>query len=151
MKSIKSVFIMFAALVLMGFLGLTGCASFDKNFDTEKIIVQVATMKVIEVGETSIERHIRADSILAVTSEARSWMNRGSVDLGDLRTTLDDRVGQLALSPSDRILADMLINQVVVSLNERIVDGVKLPVPPEEFKYQVNTVLGWIEGAAQLY
>ena len=151
MKSIKSVFVMFAALVLMGFLGLTGCASFDKNFDTEKIIVQVATMKVIEVGDTPIERSQRAERILDVVNEARTWITVGGVNLGELRIALDQRLDELALVPSDRILANMLVDQVMIGLNDRIVNGVKMPVPPQEFVYQVNTVLDWIEGAAKLY
>lgn len=45
----------------------------------------------------------------------------------------------------------MLIDQVMIGLNDRIVNGVKMPVPPEEFVYQVNTVLDWIESAAKFY
>jgi hypothetical protein len=130
---------------------MLGCASFEKNIETEKLIVQVATMKVIEVGDSAVERSQRAERILSVTNDARTWLTMGGVNLGDLRTALDDRLNELELQPSDRILANMLIDQVLVGLNERIVDGVKMPVPPDEFVYQVNTVLDWIEGAARLY
>lgn len=138
-------------LICLAALAFVGCASFDQHFDTEKIIVQVATMKVIEVGDTAIERSQRAERILDVASNARTWLNTGGVNLGDLRAALDQRLDELQLQPSDRILANMLIDQVMIGLNDRIVNGVKMPVPPEEFVYQVNTVLDWIESAAKLY
>lgn len=108
-------------------------------------------MKVIEVGDTEIERSQRAERILDVASDARTWLTTGGVNLGDLRAALDQRLDELQLQPSDRILANMLIDQVMIGLNDRIVNGVKMPVPPEEFVYQVNTVLDWIESAAKFY
>jgi len=130
---------------------MVGCATFEKHIDTEKLIVQIATMKVIEVGDTAEQRHERAARIVSVVSDARTWLSSGGVNLGDLRFKLDERLGELDMQPSDRILASMLIDQVLIGLNERVVNDVKMPVPPEEFVYQVNTVLAWVEGAARLY
>jgi hypothetical protein len=145
MKMVKSF-----AVLLVSICMLVGCASFEENIDTEKLIVQIATMKVIEVGDTAEQRHERAERIISVASDARTWLNSG-VNLGDLRFKLDERLGELDMQPSDRILASMLIDQVLIGLNERVVNDVKMPVPPEEFVYQVNSVLAWVEGAARLY
>jgi hypothetical protein len=142
----------FSCLILCVLVGLmVGCSTFEKHIDTEKLIVQVATMKVIEVGDNAEVRHLRAQKIISVAEDARTWLNTDGVNLGDLRAKITERLDKLDLAPSDRILATLLIDRVIIGLNDRLVNGVKLPVPPEEFVYQVNTVLAWVVGAARLY
>ena len=130
---------------------LAGCASFDEHINTERLLVQVGVMKIIEKGDTVNEQSERAERIVAFTSDARTWLNTEQVGYDQLRTSLVNRLNDMNLAPSDRILATLVIDSVMASLKERVIDGIKLPVPPEQFKYQVNTVLDWAEEFAQSY
>ncbi len=108
-------------------------------------------MKVVEVGETAQARHERAIRIASFASEARTLINIDSFSIDDLKANLILRVAKLDLAPSDQILAGILIDQVVANLRDRVAGTVNLPLAPEQIKYQVNTVLAWVEGAAGLY
>jgi hypothetical protein len=149
LKNSRSILTAVFASVL--FCIVSGCASFEKNIDTEKLLTQIAVMKVVEVGETAQARHERAVRIVAFASDARTLINVESFSIDDLKANLILRVGKLDLVPSDQILAGILIDQVIGNLRERTAGNVNLPIASDQIKYQVNTVLAWVEGAAGLY
>lgn len=130
---------------------ISGCASFQDNINTEYLLTQVGTMKVIEKGDTVIERSQRAERIVELVSEARTYVFDDTAPLDILKSKINERLAKIDMVESDRILANLLVNTVLNSLNERVVNGVTMPVPPDEFRYQVNTVLDWIESTAELY
>jgi hypothetical protein len=149
LKTLRSLF--FTALASIILCILSGCASFEKNIDTEKLLTQVAVMKVVEIGETAQARKERAARIISFASDARTLINVESFSIDDLKANLILRVAKQDLAPSDQILAGILIDQVIGALRERAVGNVNLPNAPEQIKYQANTILAWVEGAAGLY
>lgn len=130
---------------------LVGCGSLTGSIDNDKLLTQVAVMKVIEEGKTAEGMAERKAKILAVAAEAHKWLDFEGVVLADLEGKLKARVDELDLLPSDRLVANILVEAVIKSLNERVVDGVKLPEASEEIKLRVNTVLGWVEDTAKYY
>lgn len=138
-------------LTFLFVFGLFGCATFDKNVNSERLLVQVATMKVIERGDTAEDRSLRAQRIVAIAGEAKSVLNTDSVTIDLLKSKVLERIDGLNLQPSDRLLATVLVQTVVDELSTRVVNEMKVPVPPEQFVYQVNTVLTWVVDAAKVY
>lgn len=132
-------------------LSLVGCASFDKNINTNKLLTQVAVMKVVEVGDTVESRKARAEKIAEVANEAHSWLEFKSLSVDELHAELIAKVNALDIEPSDKLLGTLLVDSVVAQLKERVVDGVKVPLVGEEAKYQINTVLDWVESTASMY
>jgi hypothetical protein len=126
-----------------------GCAILEDPM-TERLLVQVATGKVIEKGQTVAERNDRAQRIMEIAGDARYWLAFDTSNLGDLRGLLVDRVGELNLSPSDRILALGLIDVVLIKLNDRTIDGTPIQVPPD-YRYRIDSVFQWVEEAAATY
>lgn len=145
----KSLLLTLAALFLVS--TLPGCATFEKNANSERLLVQVATMKVIERGDTPEARALKAQRITSIASDAKSWLHTESVTVDLLKSRVSARLDALHLQPSDRLLADVLVQTVVDELTTRMVNGAHVPVPPEQFVYQVDTVLGWIIDAAKVY
>jgi hypothetical protein len=119
---------------------LSGCASFSGS-TTEKLVVQVATMKFIESNPAN------ADRIEQAAAEARTWLDADGVTLADLERAMMNRIAASDLEPSDRLLASALVEVVADEIDVRIGAGVLDP----ERKATVNTVLGWVEQAASFY
>jgi len=139
-------------LLLIGvILSMCGCATFDKHINSERLLVQIGTMKVIEAGDSAAARAVRADKIVSIASEAKTWLNTEGVTVDLLKSRVYERINSLDLPPSDRLLATLLVDTVVDELQSRVVGGVKMPVPPEQLFYQVNAVLGWVVDAAKVY
>ena len=130
---------------------LFGCSSLTGNIDNDKLLTQVAVMKVIEAGKTSDGIAARKATILEISAEAHKWLDFEGFGVAELESKLKARVAELELLPSDRLVANILVEAIVTSLKERVVDGVKLPEASEDIKLRVNTVLGWVEATAQFY
>lgn len=124
---------------------LPGCASFQANQASEKLLTQYAVMKAIEADKARMPQ--RAARIREIASAGKSFFDTGTATVPLLRMEIHKRLEPLALSPADRLLADALIDTVVAELQARVGDGL---VAPDQL-YQVSTVLGWIVDAAELY
>jgi len=133
--------IILAALAAVMF---TGCASLTGTSASEKLIVQVATMKFIEAGDDRAEK---AAKIVSAAAQARVWLDVEGVSLADLQAAMLARVNAADLEPSDKLLAAALVEVVAAELNVRIGEGV---ISPEK-KATVNAVLAWVEQAASFY
>ena len=133
----KSLIVSFVAV-----LALSGCATLGTGAAGEKLVIQAATMKVIEADE---DRAAKAAKIRAAVDQARVWLDVGGITLADLRSAMLARIG--GLEPSDRLLAAALIDAVAVELEARIGDGIL----DADKRVRVNAVLSWIAEAASFY
>lgn len=122
---------------------LAGCTAFQGSTG-EKLIVQAATMKVIEAGT---DRAAKASKILAAADAARVWLDADGVTLSELRGAMVARIAAADIEPSDKLLATALVDVVVAEIDVRIGQGV---ISPEK-RVTVNTVLAWVIQAAQFY
>lgn len=136
--------------IILSFL-LIGCASFSENTDTTKLLVTAGTMKMIEKADTPEQRAYRAQVAIDFVDKTRTWLDLEKLTLVQLEEKLKSEIYKQSWEPSDKIIALELIQIVINKLDERVLDGIKLPVPPEEAAYQINTVLDWVEGAALIY
>lgn len=135
----KSLIVSFVAV-----LALSGCATLGTGSAGEKLVIQAATMKVIEADE---DRAAKAAKIRAAVDQARVWLDTDGVTLADLHAAIMGRLTSANLEPSDMLLASALVDVVVAELNARIGDGIL----DEDKRVRVNTVLGWIAEAASFY
>lgn len=133
----KSLIVSFVAV-----LALSGCATLGTGSAGEKLVIQAATMKVIEADE---DRAAKAAKIRAAVDQARVWLDMDGITLADLRSAMLARIG--GLEPSDRLLAAALIDAVAVELEARIGDGIL----DADKRVRVNAVLSWIAEAASFY
>lgn len=133
----KSLIVSFVAV-----LALSGCATLGTGSAGEKLVIQAATMKVIEADE---DRTAKAAKIRAAVDQARVWLDMDGITLADLRSAMLARIG--GLEPSDRLLAAALIDAVAVELEARIGDGIL----DADKRVRVNAVLSWIAEAASFY
>lgn len=141
----KKVFVMLgAAIGLMFAMFMQGCASLGDNVATEKLVIQYATMKVIEADKDAMAE--RAAKVYEIARHAQLFLNTDTADIALLRTEVHKRLPP-DLSPADHILANALIDTVMAELQARVGSGL---VPPDK-KLQVNAVLGWIREAAYFY
>jgi hypothetical protein len=141
-----------ASIFMLLLLPLGGCSALKSNVLAEQLIVQVATGKFIERESNESKRQNRAQRILDICAEARKWVDFEGVNLGQLRLKLSERILAANLDPSERILAEALVSQLLVALNERQgPDDAPIPVADPDFKYRVNTILAWVEGVAKVY
>lgn len=122
---------------------LSGCASFSGSA-TEKLIVQAATLKVIESGA---DRTSKAAKIISAAEAAQVWLDTDGVTIADLRASMVQRINAADIEASDKLLATALVDVVVAELDLRIGEGV---ISPDK-RVTVNTVLGWVLQAAAFY
>lgn len=135
---------LFATAILAATVLMTGCASLGSSSASEKLVVQVATMKFVEAGDDRAER---ADRIARAAEQARVWLDVDGVSLADLQLAMLARINAADIEPSDKLLASALVEVVTAELNVRIGEGI---ISPEK-KATVNTVLAWVEQAASFY
>ncbi len=142
----------YLAACMVVFLVTAGCASFQKNAPVAQLGVEAATMKVIEakpasgfpIGATAAQR---AAKIREIATAAKSFFDTGTADLAQLQAEIEKRVAPLNLAPSDRLLADALIQTVMSELQMKVGTGVLSP----DQVYQVSAVLGWVITATNYY
>lgn len=131
------------ATVLM--LTVSGCSMF-RNIDQSKLIVQVATMKVIEAHGPG-EYRDRAANIITIGTEAKTWLDTNGVSLAFLKAAVQARIAKLNLAPSDQLLANLLVDSAIAELQAKVGDGV---IDPNKL-YYVNQILDWVVEAAKFY
>lgn len=138
----------YLALTLL--LSLTGCSSWNFNDGdigaAERFGITVATMKYVESEVTPEDRKARAERVIKVANEAKSFLNTGTASLDLLQSAVLQRL-PADLSPSDRMLAAVLIQVVTEELKARVGAGI---IPPNQM-YQVSAVLGIVISAAESY
>lgn len=133
-----------AALCIVAAVFLSGCATLGQATNTSKLVVQVATMKVIEAQP---DRAARAAKVLEITADAQKLIDMNGLTVGLLKTAVQDRLAAQNLEPSDRLLANLLVDAVVTDLAAKVGDGL---IPPDQL-VTVNQVLGWVADAAAFY
>jgi glutathione S-transferase len=131
-------------ILAMMAVALTGCATLGSGSASEKLVVQVATMKFIEAGD---DRAAKAARIVKAAAQARVWLDMDGVTIADLHAAMMARINGAELEPSDKLLAAALVDVVVSELNVRIGNGI---ISPEK-RATVNAVLSWVEQAASFY
>jgi len=132
-----------SAILLLA-LCLGACAWMKDNPQTAKLIIQVATMKVIEGGGDKVTR---AQRVSVIVGDAKSLLGGEQLSLPALRQAITFRLANEDLTPSDQLLADALVDAVDAELQKRIGEGLLNP----EQVIQVKDVLDWITEAAQVY
>lgn len=131
-------------LAALALLTLAACASSPSRMAAERLVVQAATMKVIEADA---DRAAKAARVIAAVSEARVLVDTDGVTLAEIQAAVMRRLAERGLEPSDMLLATALVDVVGLELQGRIGDGLLDP----EKRVTVNTFLAWIEQAAHFY
>jgi UDP-N-acetylmuramoylalanine-D-glutamate ligase len=106
-----------------------GC-TFFQNVDQSKLVVQIATMKVIE-AQGSAHYQERAANVIKIGTDAKTWLDTNGVTLGFLRAAVEARIAKLNLAPSDQLLAGVLVDAAIAEPMAKIyattlVEAVKL-------------------------
>lgn len=133
-----------ALFLIACLLTLSGCATIENAPATSKLVVQVATMKVIEAES---DRHARAAKIIEIATEAKTWLDTDTVTVDLIKSKVLERLTGLNLQPSDRLLASVLVDAVASDLLSKV--GVGLI--PADKRITVNQVLGWVIEASKFY
>lgn len=121
----------------------SGCTSLGKA-DQSGLIVQIATMKVIEAGDNPSARAARVNEI---ADQAQTFLDSDGVTVSMLADAVNARLAALDLAPSDRVLAAALVDAVVSELQARVGVGT-LSV---DQKYTVSQILSYIESTTAFY
>lgn len=122
---------------------VSGCATLTSNETSAKLVVSYATLKVIEAGKTPEAQAERAAKIRQIAEESKTFLDTESVTLTFLESAVRSRLAGANLSPADRMLADALVVVVMDELKAKVSSGVL----PEDERYRVSTVLGWVISA----
>lgn len=139
---VKRILIGLAAATM---LTVAGCSMF-RNIDQSKLIVQIATMKVVEAKGPN-EYRARAANIVTIGTEAKTWLDTNGVSLAFLKAAVQARIAKLNLAPSDQLLANLLVDSAIAELQAKVGEGV---IDPKKL-YYVNQLLDWVIEAAKFY
>lgn len=145
-STLKSIAVLCCGALLMS---LGGCATFSNNQASEKLLTQYAVMKVIEADKNHM--HERAAKIKEIATAGKSFFDTGTATVDMLAVEIQKRIRPIDLSPSDRMLANALVDTVVAELKSRVDTLAPGGVPPSEAVYQVSTVLSWVVDATEFY
>lgn len=133
-----------ALAIITAALALTGCASTPDGERAERIAVQGATVLLIERSERPGDKAAR---VVEAIDRLQTILLDTNVTVGDLRSTLLQRVAERELSPGEKMLALEVIAEVATVVETKVGKGYL----SAEAIVTVNTVLGWIENTAALY
>lgn len=120
---------------LVAMFALTACKP-----ESSQLLVSYATMKVIERGQTAEEQYERAQKINEIATDAKALLAGETVTVSSMEHIVRAQIAKLHLSPSDAFLADALIQQVVLELQQRVGSGVL----ESGKRYKVSQVLDWV-------
>jgi hypothetical protein len=141
----------FRLLFMVFALAVAACANVNnfvqKNSLVSQVVVQEATMHVIEAGKTASDRAARAARINVIVALIRESVDNQAVTLDDLAVLAHSKIAGLSLQSSDSVLANAVVDAAVQALKDKIGAG----TIPKESVYTVDTVLTWISGAAAIY
>ena len=149
-----------ALTMALAFVLLPGCATlqgggpdqtaldyFQRYQHIMRLGVQVAVFSLLEPNPTYAPR------IAALTEHIQNYLESdGLVDLRGLEEAVRARIDWSGFSPTEKALAEALIVQVRVEI-ENVLEANKtaLPTPTEEFKMIASSVIGWLDEAANVF
>jgi len=139
-KTLQSSWMVGLLLGAMMLLPIAGCATFNDHKAATQLVVQYATLKVIERGSTPDDQALRASRIREIATEAKTNLQKGDVPLEALKVIVGERIAKYALSPADQLLANALVQAVMDELQARVGVGA---IPPDTM-YQAEQVLDWV-------
>lgn len=139
----------FRALLLAGLtLLVTACASTPEGQRAERIVVQAATLRIIE---TAAQPSQKAQRINEAVKLARTTLLDESVTVDALRGALLKRVGERVadgkMPLSEKLVALEVINTLSDEVEKRVGSGILSP----DSIVTVNTVLDWVSDATAFY
>lgn len=132
-----------AAILFAGALSVSGCK--DSERVAARVAVSYSVGKLIEKQEPGEARAAKARAILAVADKVDELASGESVTVDFLRAYVAQRLDHL--SPADRMLAGVLIDEATRALKEKIGDGV---LDPDKL-VKVREVLSWVREGAIAY
>jgi predicted RecB family endonuclease len=130
-------------IMFAGAFNVTGCKGSEQV--AARVAVSYATAKLIEKSEPGEARAQKAAEILAVADKVDELASGESMTVDALRAYVASRLSHL--SPADRMLAGVLIDEAARALREKIGDGV---IDPERL-VKVREVLSWVREGAISY
>lgn len=142
----RSFMITAAVAMVVGLLLSAACATTPQGALVEQVAVQYATGKLIEAKPVN-ERAARAAEVLRIASTIQTLASGDTATVDELEAHVDAILANVAMSPSDRLLASTVVSAVVAALKDRVSDGVLSP----DDRLVVTKVLGWAIQAAQGY
>lgn len=127
-------------------LALAGCASLGTTADqaVEKLVVESATLKVVNSGATTAAKQAKAARIIAIATQAQTVLGSPSATITLIQTAVEVQIASLKLDAADQLLADMLVQAVVAEVSDKVGAGV---LNPNQI-VTVNTVLSWVVAGA---
>ncbi len=140
------------ATALLAFSCLPGCEFFSqftspKNQLVEQIAIQYATGKYIEGEKQPAERVARAVRVGKVAADIKAVAGADDATIAALRELAAKQIAGAKLSPADSLLANTLVDAVVLALSEKVASGVLSP----DAKVAVDKLLDWVIAAAAAY
>lgn len=146
MKKFVGNFVSYVAvlgIMFAGAMSVTGCK--DSERIAARVAVSYATGKYIERSEPGEARARTAGRVLAVVDTVEKMSTDETVTVDALRAYVAQRLTHL--SPADRMLAGVLIDEAARALKEKIGDGVIKP----DALVKVHEVLSWVREGAISY
>lgn len=136
------------ALVFLSLILLTlgACTVLQSAPLLAKMAVQQATLRYIEASPQA-QTTQRALQTVRFAKDAKTWVDTDYVTVPALATAAKDRLAQLDLSPSDRLLARQLVDTIELELQQRLGQQGLSP----DARVTVNQVLEWVIEAANVY
>lgn len=136
-----------ALLIGLAVLFTAGCAALQSAPLVAKIAVQQATLRLIE---TQPEAQVvqKAHKVAQFAKAAKQWaLTPDTVTVPQLAEAARERLQQLDLTPSERLLANDLVALIEQELRQRLgQQGLS-----EDARVTVNQVLTWVIEAADVY
>lgn len=129
--------IKYAAVLVLVFL--VGCSILDQHQASAKLAIQYATLKYVDDDQD------KRDRVLDVVANARELAATAST-LDALHEAIHQSISWDRLDDADKLLASNLLDMIRDELKARFDSDVLNP----DQVVAVNTVLDWVEEAAQL-
>jgi hypothetical protein len=124
---------------------LAACAALQENKATAQLVIQYATVKLLEETPEA-KRADRQAEIIRIATDLRSLAGNDGVTLLFLRERLNQELQKHVHSPADLLAINGLVNIASAEIEKRIQGGL---LDPDEV-VQVREVLQWVIDAAAL-
>lgn len=141
----KSRFHISLLAVLVAAFFISSCATLKENDAVVRLVLQQATLRAIDASGHPESRALR---VIEIVTDARKFVSGNPQSTVDVITQVV--VAQIdfeGMSPADQLLVRDLISIATAEIQSRINTG---DLNGEQLVY-VDTVLGYIESAAQLW
>lgn len=135
------------ATLALAVLALAGCSILQSTPLVAKIAVQHATLRLIE-NQPEAQVVQKARNVVQFAKDAKQWaFAPDTVTVPQLAQAARQRLAQLDLTPSERLLANDLVSLIEQELKQRLgQQGLS-----EDARVTVNQVLTWVIEAADVY